>query len=447
MPIRGLLVGVIALAALAGGVYWSEKASSNKDESKTAPKADASPKLIAIAEDQAQKFEIKKNGEDTLVEKDGSGKWKIQSAKPLPVDQDAASAVVGSLSGLTWDRLVEDKAGDLSQYGLSAPALQATLTGKGGQSKTVLIGDETPTKSGYYAKLDGDARVFTIASGTKSGLDKTAQDLRDKRLMTFETEKVSRIEVTADKKTFELGKNNQNEWQIIKPKPYRADGFQVEEFLRKMKETRVENEADADKKKAAEHFAVGAPIIMAKVSDNTGTQQIEVKKSYKEQDTPMYAKSSVVEGVHKLSKDVADGLEKKMEDFVNKKLFDFGFGELSKVEIHDGPKIYLFQKSGDKWTSGGQQMDTVGIQMLIDKLRDLTAASVVDKGFTAPATTITAVWADGKRQEIVLISREGFAMRENEPAIYQIDPATLADVRRAAADVRTAQAAKAGSKK
>ena len=55
-----------------------------------------------------------------------------------------------------------------------------------------------------------------------------------------------------------------------------------------------------------------------------------------------------MEGVYKIASDVGDGLDKSLDDFRNKKLFDFGFSDPSKVEI----KTASYTKSGDKWMAG-----------------------------------------------------------------------------------------------
>ena len=52
-----------------------------------------------------------------------------------------------------------------------------------------------------------------------------------------------------------------------------------------------------------------------------------------------YAKSSVVEGIYKISPDLGQALDKGLEDFRNKKLFDFG--DPNKVELHIGSKSLL----------------------------------------------------------------------------------------------------------
>ena len=97
MRIRGLLIAVVVLAALAGGVYWSNKVKK-AEEGK--PAADAPPKVLSIPQDQFQQIEIHKGGADALtLRKDDSGKWQMVSPKQLPVDQDAAGGLYPHATG------------------------------------------------------------------------------------------------------------------------------------------------------------------------------------------------------------------------------------------------------------------------------------------------------------------------------------------------------------
>ena len=156
-------------------------------------------------------------------------------------------------------------------------------------------------------------------SYTKTGLDKTTKDLRDKRLLTFDQEKLSRLELTAKKQDIEFGRTK-DEWQILKPKPMRADGLQVEELVRKLKDAKMDlNMSEEDAKKAATTFASGTPIATVKVTDASGTQELQVRKKGDD----YFAKSSAVEGFHKIPADLGNGVDKSVDDFRNKKLFDF----------------------------------------------------------------------------------------------------------------------------
>lgn len=429
-----LLIAAVLLAVLAGAAYWSNK-HEKAEEGK--PAAEASPKVLSIPEDQIKQVELKKgDGTAVVLTRGGDGKWQITAPEPLRADQDTVSSLINTVSSLPSDRLVEEKTADYGPFGLDKANLEVTVTKKDGKTEKVLVGDETPTGSGFFARLAGDPRVFSIATSNKSSLDKTAKDLRDKRLLTFDSDKLSRVELIAKSQAVEFGKNGQNEWQIVKPKPLRADGWAVEELVRKLKDAKMDTSvSDEDAKSAASSFASGTRVAVAKVTDASATQEIEVRKSKEN----YFGKSSAVAGVHKVANDVGEGLNKGVDDFRNKKVFDFAFNDPNKLEVRDGAKSRVFQKSGEKWTSEGKQMDSTSVQALVDKLRDLSAAKFVDQGFTTPAIEVTVTSGDGKRVEKVLISKSGsgyVAKRDNEVALYELDTKAVEELQRAAADVK-----------
>ncbi len=435
MRIRGLLVAVVLLAALGVGLYLSNK---EKAAEAAKPPSDAPPKLLALTQDDITKVALKKKGADEAVIEKTNGKWQLTAPKPYPADQDAASALTGAVSNVTADRVVEDKASNLSAYGLNAPSLEVDITGKGGKVSKLEIGDDTPTNSGSYAMVAGDPRVFTVASYVKSGMDKSANDLRDKRLLSFDQDKLSRVELIAKKEDIEFGRDK-DQWQIVKPKPLRADGLQVDEMLRKLKDAKMDlTLSDEDLKKAAAAFASGMPVATVKLTDPSGTQQIEIRKNKDD----YYAKSSVVAGVFKATPELGMGVDKALDDFRNKKLFDFGFNDPNKIDMHANGKTYAFQKGGDDWFSNGKKMDSISVQSFLDKLRDLSASKFIDTGsLGSPIVDITVVSNNSKLTEKLLIAKQGsdyIAQRENEPALYGLDAKTVDDLLQAASDVKPA---------
>lgn len=437
MRFRGLLVAVVLLAALGVGLYFSNK---EKAAEAAKPPADAPPKILALTEGDITKVALKKKGADETVLEKANGKWQLTAPKPYPADQDAANQLVASVANVSGDRVVEDKASNLSAYGLNAPALEVDITGKGGKVSKLEIGDDTPTNSGSYAMVQGDPRVFTVASYVKTGVDKSANDLRDKRLLAFDQDKVSRVELIAKKQDIEFGRDK-DQWQIVKPKPLRADGVQVDEMLRKLKDAKMDlSLSDEDAKKAVAAFAAGMPVATVKLTDPSGTQQIEVRKDKDD----YYAKSSSMPGVFKVTADVGMGVDKSLDDFRSKKLFDFGFNDPNKIDMHVNGKTYAFQKGGDDWFSNGKKLDSTSVQSFLDKLRDLSASKFIDTGtLGAPNIDITVVSNNGKLTEKVLIAKQGsdhVAQRENEPALYGLDAKTVDDLSQAASDVKPAAA-------
>ena len=425
MKPKGLLIAVGLLVVLGGATWWSNKRQASASKS-----TDTTTKILSIPADQVQEVRVK-NPAQTLDLRRDNGKWQMTQPEALPADQDTVGSLVGTFSALNADTVVEAKAADLAPYGLTNPKLDVQIVKKDGKTDNLLIGDETPTGSGSYAKLANDARVFTIGSFVKTSIDKTPNDLRDKRLLTFDSDKLTRVQLQAKNENVEFGKNNQNEWQILKPRPLRADGSQVDTLVNNLKDVRMD--LSDDEKKAAAAFASGTRVATATVADAGGNQTIEVRK---DKDN-YYAKSTAVAGIYKVSADFGKNLDKKLDDFRNKKLFEFGFSDPSKIEL----KAATYTKNGDKWMSGSKTMDNGSVQNLIDKLRDLTATTFEDKAAGDPVFEATVTSNMGKRVEKVTISKQGdkyFAKRGDEPSIYGLDGKAVEDLQKAASDVKEA---------
>ncbi|MBS1823686.1 MAG: DUF4340 domain-containing protein [Acidobacteria bacterium] len=433
MQLRGLLTALVLLAVLSVGVWYGNKQKA--EEEKRGPKD--TPKILTIAEDQLTQLEIKRgDGKNTTLKK--TDKWQITAPESLQADQDAVGAIATAIGSLTADSVVEEKAGDVSTFGLNSPKVVVIITKKDGKTATLKIGDEMATGSGFYAMIDGDPRLFTISTASKTSFDKTALDLRDKRLLTFDADKLTRVELSGKGTPVEFGKNGQNEWQIVKPKPMRADNWAVEELVRKIKEAKMDTTvSEEDAKKAAGNFASGTKIAVAKVTDASGTHEIEIHK--KEND--YFAKGSAVAGIHKVSNELGEGLDKGLDDFRNRKLFEFGFSDPTKLEVKsaDG-QTKVYTKTGEKWMRGSEAMDSVSVQSFIDKLRDLSAVQFKESGFATPVLDLRVTSKDGKLVDHVQISKgpgaDAFAIRVNEPTVYQISMAALTELETTAGAIR-----------
>ena len=436
MRFRGMLVAVVVLIGLGVGLYYSEK---QKSAEAAKPPANQPPKILTLSDANITQLVLKKKGaEDVVLQRNKANKWEITAPKPYAADQDLAAQLATSASNISADAVVEPKATDLAPFGLTSPSLELDITSKGGKVNKFSVGDDTPTNSGSYAALGGDPRVFTVGSYVKTELGKSLNDLRDKRLLTFEQDKLSRVELLAKKQDIEFGRDK-NQWQILKPKPLRADGLQVDELLRKLKDAKMDlTLSGEDAKKAASSFASGSPVATVKLTDSSGTEQIEIHKNKDD----YYAKSSVVPGVYKVTAELGAGVDKDLDDFRNKKLFDFGFMDPNKVEMHLNGKFYGLQRTNEDWWSNGKKMDGTSVQSLLDKLRDLSASKFIDTGaFGNSVGDITVTSNDNKLVEKVLISKNGndyIAKRDNEPALYGLDAKTVDDISKSASDVKPA---------
>ncbi len=437
MKMNSLLIAAIVLAALSGVLYWSNHRKPAEDAVKVS--ADAPVKILTLTQADITKVQIKKkSGDDVELQKDSAGKWQIAGAKPLRADQNEVSSMLSTLSSLTSERLIEQKAANLADYGLAQPSVEVDVTEKDNKTQKLLIGDNAPSGNAAYVALAGDPRVFTLANYSKTSLEKSEKDLRDKRLLVFEQDKLSRVELNAKKVDIEFGRNK-DQWQIVKPKPFRADDSKVEELIRNLGDAKMDLNLSADdQKKALAAFNSGTAVATAKVTDASDTEELQVRKNKDD----YYAKSSAVEGVYKVTNDLGASLDKTVDDFRNKKLFDFGFTDPDKIEFHDGTKAYFLTKGGSDWFAGdGKKVDAISSEAFVQKVRDLAASKFLDSGFSAAQIEVTATSNGGKSVEKILIAKDGdhyVARRDGEPALYQLDPAVISGLQVAAQDLKPA---------
>jgi hypothetical protein len=198
---------------------------------------------------------------------------------------------------------------------------------------------------------------------------------------------------------------------------------------------------DEDPMKALAAFNGAAPVARAEVTDPLGVKWLEIRKS----GPTYYARSSSMEGAYKVGKDLADSFDKQLGDFREKKIFDFSFSDPEKIDMKDGEKSYIFDrkpgKDQDVWVSlENQKMDSTSVQAFIDRLRDLSASSFPESGFTTPVVTLRVVSNTGLRDEKVEIAPAAngnfIARRANDVALYEIEAKAMNDLRQAVKDVR-----------
>ena len=433
----GMLIAAIVLAALAGTYYWSNHRKPAADT--TASSLPASPVIFTVPQADITGISIDKKGVAAVVLcKDASGAWTITSPKAYRADQDTVNGILTTVSSLNADRLIDEKASDLSQYGLSQPSLEIDVMLKSNQTKKILVGDDSPSGGGSFAMLAGDPRVYKIATFNKSALDKSVDDLRDKRLLTEDFDKVSQIELSAKKQQIAFARGK-DEWQIVKPVSARADSSQVDDLVQKLRSAKFDIANAEDAKKAAAGFAAGAQFASVKITGASGAQELQIRKSKDD----YYGKSSAADSAYKIANDLAQGLDKSLDDFRNKKLFDFGFADPTRVEVHDGAKNYVFTHTGPDWFQDTKKLDPAGMDNLVEKLRDLSAVKFPDAGFGSADIGVQVASNDGKRVEKIQISKNGdryIARRENEPALYELNAADVTAIEAAAGAVKPAAA-------
>jgi hypothetical protein len=426
-PIR-LAIAAVVLLVLGAAVWYSEK-HPPEPTTKTEPVV----KVLSIADNQIEQLRIiHPAGETVALEKGKDGKWQMTEPKPYHVDESAVSSLISSFSSINADQVLAENNSDWKGYGLDPGKVIVDASLKGGKHAKLILGDEAPTGSALYARLDGSPKLYSIATYQKSNFDKSAADLRDKRLLPLETDKISRVTLTVKDKMIEFGRSGTgsgSNWQILKPHPMRADSFAVDDLVRAVSDAKFDSE---EREKTAAAYATFEAV------DSSGTHKLTVTK---DKDTYL-ARSTDLPGFFKIASSTAESLNKDLTNFRNKRLFEFGGADPEKLDLRDGGTSFSIEKKGEKWFKAGKEISADKASALMSTLRRLEAKSFAGddaaaqrrNGLDKPVVEVKAgnehvVWTDAKDDKC-------YAARDKDPTSYEVSAGDLADLRKAIVDLK-----------
>jgi len=435
------LIAVVVLAAVWGGVTLYNRRQS-KEQPKTAP-AKAPEKLTTLAKDHVQQITIKPKDGDTFVLSKGSGSggqtgWAITSPLKVAADQSGVSTFLDNLTGATIDQVIDPQPANLKDFGLDAPTTTIELTSDSDQQFKLLLGDETPASDGLYAQVAGNPQVIMLASYLKNSLEKKMFDLRDRRGLTLDMDKVQRIDVsskdTKGAKQWTLEKNPEGSWDLVLPPPVRADRFSVEGLVNQLRDLTMQSVTAEDKKKAGS-YGLSSPVLTIKVTAQTGTQTVTVGK----QDGGHYnAVNSALDPIFTINSDVVTQFQKDPADLRDKDLFSGSLFDAKHLEVTTAKGPRVFDKQQDKWKQtapAAKDEATDKMQQLLTDLGEVRvtsfpaakAGSLAEFGLDKPAYSFKVTYGDNKTEtvEIGVVGTNCYARRPSDALPGTIAKATV----------------------
>lgn len=91
--------------------------------------------------------------------------WQQTAPSPLALDSAVVSDTMRQLVTLRANEVIpDDKAGNLTAFGLDKPTLTANLGFNNGSPKTLLVGALNQSTSNYYVKLADGPKVWSVSS-------------------------------------------------------------------------------------------------------------------------------------------------------------------------------------------------------------------------------------------------------------------------------------------
>ena len=427
-----LILLVVALG-LGGYLYFIESERPVADEN-------AKPKVFTYDAAKINQVHIKSSsGEVTALRKGADDTWTIVEPVSAPADRNTISDVVTNLASLEESRVVDENAADLKAYGLAEPRIDVTFHVEGEKEpKRILLGEKTPANSGIYAKLPTSNRVFLVPTALETAADKSTFDFRDKAALDFDQTKVTSLELVSASETIRLEKTGE-EWKLVKPIHAPADFVSVNGVLGQLQSAQMTGLKDRPEElKDLRQYGLDKPAVVATIGMGSASMKFELGK---ESDAgSVWARDPSKASVFSINNGVAMELQKKVNDFRRKEVFEFRPFNTTRFEITRGNDSRAFERvkgtgenAVDTWKQVAPAEKTVDSSNLEGALLDfsnLRAENFVPTagaatGHNNPTAVIVVMFEDGKKEERVVIGTVGsgvFATRADQPGALKIEP-------------------------
>ena len=464
MNFKTTLIIVILLIGI-GGAYYLFFQESPDDAS-----TDEKPmihQVYSVPRDTVQQVEI--SFADTAyqhlkLEKDGPGNWLL--TKPIQVDADneKVNQVLDDVLNKRIKQTLEVP--ELTQYGLDTPSITLSLWTNGDAPATTFLIGKKAINFSVYVKEKSEAHIFLIESSALDDLTKSTTDFRERSMIKFNTETVSRIQLQQRDpgRTIHCEKRD-NTWRVVHPIEAKADAEEIETLLVELRSLKVStfeaDGADTNNPERLEKYGLDTPHIQGQITDADNTYTLNIGSAVPAENGTqgqVYVKASVhQDAIYTVSEDVYNLLSKSVFDLRDKRVIDFQRTDTIRFEIKQDKETTVGTRNyDDTWElqtpTGKIKADVDAVADLIFGVDSLEAAAFVDAPIKslasyglAPPSIEVAFTQRGEEKPAVLFignrTRDGtvYVKAEKSTQVVRVKPALIDNIALGAAWLRDKQ--------
>lgn len=218
--------------------------------------------LVEVDRDKVTRLQIEGSKGTVEVAREGD-QWKIVAPEPLATDQVEVGAVLSRVRELRAQAFLSDDASGIGKF-LAKPEVKLTFTQQGGATTTLLLAPSQETRGkepSAYAALAGSGPVVLVDAKALGELNRSATDLRDRRLLgNLEPKDIKRMRVRAGGQTVVLERKGDTEWRMVEPTKGAAKTAKVDDLLYTLRGLRWTDIAAADGQDPA-RYGLDAPTL------------------------------------------------------------------------------------------------------------------------------------------------------------------------------------------
>ena len=426
---------LVVLLGLGAYVYFVELPKAKQEAEK--------PTVLTFEKESVDTLTLTYPEREIRLQQTAAGEWGITAPIRAKADDTAVNNMLTTIVDEEVTRsLTPEEPVDLALYGLAQPPVVLRIALQDGTTlPTVSIGKDTPVGFSAYVQKEGDPQLHLTRQAFRLGLTKHVKELRDKAVLPFERDSVTRIAIDTSETSIVLAKTDAG-WTFEHPAPYAVDAAAVQTYLSTLEGMRAE---DFVEQPLLDLSTFGLDPAQLTVSlyleeDTKRTLSVGDEKSVDAGTTQRYLKRDDGETLYLVRAGLLKDLSKSVTDFRDKAVVSIPEGKITQVVVtHEGREGFTLSWGEENtWEIDSKSegtLKTATLSQFVADLRELRGFEIaVDNpedlslyGLDKPVLTLVATDEAGEKLATVLLGQtvqeeteRHFAMQEGGETVFTL---------------------------
>lgn len=169
--VKLLIAGVVSVAVLSGGIIALKLTEPEADTSSVSDSSSQAESVLLYDEkaDTVKSLSVENAlcsyeiTETKAADGENEAEYGVSGLEGIPLNSSVVNALPAGMATVTAEKIIEESADDLSQYGLADADTKVSVNFDDGTSKVILIGNDTPSGD-IYACFEGENKVYAVDS-------------------------------------------------------------------------------------------------------------------------------------------------------------------------------------------------------------------------------------------------------------------------------------------
>jgi hypothetical protein len=349
-----------------------------------------------------------------VLQRQDNNVWQLTAPVQAKADGQQVQTLLQRLRDVKIHAFVAEQPADLATYGLHTPALRFdVVVGKDQAVQTLLLGALDTDRKGVYAKRDDTANVFLLPQAFWESLPKTATALRDKTLLHYDRERITRLELRSVDSQTVITRTAPRQYTLEHPVSAEGDSQAITRLLQELQELRAKDFI-AETLPDPEAYGLASPRFQITLWEQATDKEQEVRQhvlSFGDavpDAQGIYARVAERPTVYLVDQLAAQRLmEQTAFELRNKRILTFDTATIQKIHLQYPASAVTIERDKDAWRLSEPQKQAIRqgwkVDDLLYELSTLEYATIVSEnaedgtpyGLETPQVQITLWRQDG----------------------------------------------------